>query len=264
VLATDDQPVILATKLDADSLHALAAGNVDVLWHKAYYPLAACNAALPAIRSECSRSSYTLTSDLQSLGTSVGEAAENTANEQRYFDTALDTARLIRSDLFEDRRSPIDCVRLDIDEIWPYGAALARRDTKPMLSGIIRRWTAGGHANPHIDQRQTPVLTHLSLIRRLGVNVYISVPGANQGGEIQFWGKVLDEQEYGRAKRSDYGLDRSLLSAPLLVIEPGVGDLIAFEASRIHSVESIKSGDRVTAACFLGITALDERIHIFA
>lgn len=263
-LEIDDAPIILAERLDAASLIALAAGEVDILWHKAFYAPEECRAALPAIRYECERSTYTLTTDLQSLGTSIGEAAESDAGEARYFATALATTHLIRHDIFGHHISPIDLIRLTVDELWPFGASVARRGAIAMLSGIIRRWTEGGQANPHIDQRQTPVLKHLSLQRRLGVNVYVSVPGEDQGGEIEFWGKVHDENQYVRAKRADYGLDRSILGEPQLAITPGTGDLIAFEASRIHSVARIKSGERVTAACFLGVTAMDQPIQIFA
>jgi len=91
------------------------------------------------------------------------------------------------------------------------------------------------------------------LARRIGVNIYIAVPGEGDGGEIEFWDRVTDERSYERVKRPDYGLNRADLGAPLSSIKPLQGDLIAFDASRIHSVSEVRGGERVTAATFIGV-----------
>jgi len=252
-LQIERAPFMLSRELNQDSLQGLINGLISVIWCQGYYPRQLCDMVLPNIRKALEASHYTLTRDLQSLGTSIGEASENKENEARYLASALATAKRIRHDIFHPARSPIDQFRLELDELWPYGATVARYQGGPMLSGILRRWKQGGQANPHIDQMDIPLLKPLTLSRRIGVNVYLAVPPENGGGEIEFWDRVTDERSYENAKRTDYGLNRSDLGPCLQAIKPGQGDLIAFDAARIHSVAQVIAGERVTAACFIGV-----------
>ena len=264
-LELDTQPIQVADTFDRASLLGLAEGSVSIIWHREFYPRVLCEDALPAIRRAAEASSYTLTSDLQSLGTSIGEAVESEANEARYFATSESTAQLIRKELFATQPSPIDLIRVTADELWPGGAMVGRRNGDLMLSGIIRRWTSGGKAKPHMDQRLIPLLAHFELEKRIGINVYVSVPPTGRGGEIEFWGRVTDESSYVENKDPDYGLQRTPLGEPLLTITPTQGDLIAFDAARLHSVAEVTDGERVTAACFLGIPAKESLpIRVFA
>jgi len=245
-------------------MHALGKGELDVIWHPRFYSVEVCEAVLPAIRTACEASDYTLTNDLQSLGTSMGEAEQSLERTAMYFATASQTRQMIRKDLFAPFLSPIDLIRLLADEAWPQGAVIARSKGRPMLSGIVRRWVAGGQANPHIDQKDLPILADLDLKRRIAVNVYLATPGQSQGGDIEFWGRIEDESEYEAMKRSDYGVNRTNLGVPPLSISPSPGDLIAFDASRLHGVRGLERGERVTAACFLGVRGKDYPLYQFA
>ncbi|MET7767182.1 2OG-Fe(II) oxygenase [Nocardia sp. NPDC005366] len=131
-----------------------------------------------------------------------------------------------------------------------------------MLPSIIRRWPRGGHANPHIDQRLLPLLDSFELKRRIGVNVYIQTPEA--GGEIEFWDRRSNEDNYVTTKRSDYSLDREGLGEPHLSLRPCQGDLIMFDAARLHGVRRVSVGSRVTSACFLGVRSTAEPLIVFA
>ena len=265
-LDIENSPLTICDQLNEENLRKLAGGEISAIWHKNYYPEELCNNVLGAIRLACEDTKYTLTDDLQSLGTSIGEAAENEENKSRYFATSSDTIKLIRDDIFSGVMSPIDKFRLELDEMWPKGANIGRGiDGNLMLSGIIRRWTKHGHANPHIDQLDIPILRHFELSMRIGVNVYLSIPEDGSGGEIKFWGKVLDERSYEYAKRADYGLNKEDIGLPLGSIKPGKGDLIAFDAARIHSVAELKNGERVTSACFVGVPRdADKSLVLFA
>ncbi len=142
--------------------------------------------------------------------------------------------------------------------------ALARYDSKLMLASTIRRWQKGGQANPHIDQRNIKLLRSLNLTARIGTNVYLQTPGKGKGGGLEFWKKKFTEPEYEAVKRMDYGLDREMLGPPDIVLYPEMGDLILFNAASVHGVEEIQAGNRVTAACFIGVNDEATPLRIFA
>ncbi|MEU6021615.1 2OG-Fe(II) oxygenase [Micromonospora sp. NPDC048871] len=223
-----------------------------------------CRAVLPAVVRVCEASRYTLTGDFQSIGTSIGEAGESTANEDRYMATAAETTELIRREVFAGRLSPLDDLRLRLDETWPDGATVARHEGRMMLPGIIRRWPAGGHANPHIDQRAIPLLAAHRLRRRIGTNIYLEVPPPDNGGEVEFWTLWTDEGSYDAHRRSDYGLDRADLGEPHWSCAPRQGDLLMFDAARVHGVRRVDQGSRVSAACFVGVPSPGEPLVVFA
>lgn len=262
---THTSEVRLADELSATSLNQLAAGDVDVIWHRSFYRPEQCEKVLPAITAACETATYTLTVDLQSIGTSVGEAAESEANHRRYLSEAPATTRRIRDDILDGVLAPVDRLRLLLDELWPHGATVARDASgdRHLLPGILRRWPSGGHANPHIDQTETSVLGHLGLRRRIGCNVYMQLPGVGGGGEIEFWPRIAAD-EYARMRRPDYGLDRSKLGEPAFSVLPSQGDLVMFDASLIHGVAAIRGGARVTAACFVGVRDRDLPLVTFA
>lgn len=253
-----------ADHLGAESLRQLVAGKVDLIWHRAFYAVAECEKAMPAIIRECEAARYTLTSDFQSLGTSIGEAAESAAHADRYFATAPSTTELIRRGIFAGQLSPIDLLRLSFDDLWPHGATVGRNEGRNMLPGIIRRWPSGAHANPHIDQREIPLLSHYALNCRIGANIYLEVPEPGSGGEIDFWGLYEREDDYVQDKRPDYGLDRESLGEPFWSCLPAQGDLLMFNAARVHGVRRVTQGARVTAACFIGARSDDEPLTVFA
>jgi len=247
-----------------ETLLMLGEGKVDIIWHREFYPVENCRNALPRIIDACEAAAYTLTSDLQSLGTSIGEATESEDNTARYFDTAAQTTKLIRESIFGGFTAPGDAVRLLADEWWPSGAMVGRRGDRQMLPSIIRRWPKGGQANPHIDQKSIPLLDLYDLVRRIGVNVYLETPRPGAGGEIEFWNRFGDENAYLFIKRDDYGVNRDGLGDPLYEILPGQGDLVMFDAARLHGVRKVTEGSRVTAACFLGVRSRMEPLVVFA
>lgn len=257
-------PLRYHEELTPASLHQLATGELDLIRHRGFVPAGHCEAVLPRVVAECELARYTLTSDLQSLGTSLGEVTASPELTGQYFATAPVTTALIRDRIFGSLTSPLDRLRLWLDEAWPYGAGVARHEQRMMLPGIIRRWPLGGQANPHIDERGIELLAGLQLSRRIGVNVYLEVPPAGCGGEVEFWGRPDNEHDYARQRRPDYGLDRELLGEPHRVVAPELGDLLMFDAARIHGVRKVSQGSRVTAACFVGVRTQADPLVVFA
>ena len=253
-----------ATKITESNLKDLISGKILAIWCRGYIEKKVCDMSIDRIISAVEKDTYTLTSDLQSLGTSIGEAHESIENENEYFATATQTTQLIRNVIFSHTLSPIDKLRLELDEIWTGGATLGKYNSKPMLAATIRRWKGEGSANPHIDQTEIKLLKDLDLKVRIGANLYVRTPDDNCGGGLEFWEKKYTAQEYDKLKRSDYGLDRDLVGPPDMVIHPDDGDLILFNAGVLHGVEKLIKGNRVTTACFLGYSSEDKPLRIFA
>ena len=86
----------VADEFSPSTLRKLILGELEVIWHKGFFPASVAAEAVPRIELACEAANYTMTSDLQSLGTSIGEAAESEENCSRYFATAQRTTALIR------------------------------------------------------------------------------------------------------------------------------------------------------------------------
>ncbi|MFY1622487.1 2OG-Fe(II) oxygenase [Micromonospora sp. WMMD735] len=252
-------------RLTPGSLRDLATGEIDLIWHREYFPPAECDAVLPRVVAAVAAANFSLTTEFTSVGTSMGQVANGGDVVRRYLDDAPATTRLIRHEVFAGRQSPTDLIRLDLDEMWPYGATVGRHEGRMMLPGVLRRMTPGGRGRPHIDRRQIPLLDTYRLRRRLGVNIYLEVPAPGDGGEIDFWGR-LGEDEFVALKADpfDYGLDPERVGPPHDTVLPGQGDLVMFEAGRMHGVREVRRGCRTSAACFVGVRGDTDPLLLFA
>lgn len=239
-------------------------GGIDAIHHENFWKCENQTEVLDRIRSACEQSEYTLTKDLQSLGTSIGEYDSDPALQSVYFADAPKLSARIRQDFFFNAPNPLDALRANLDEFWGRGCTVARDELGHMLPAVVRRWIAGGSANPHIDACDIPALRHLQIQRRIGTNIYLAVPPDGCGGEIEFWGRIRTESEYNSYKREDYGLDRAVLGEPLAVLKPQSGDLLMFDASQVHAVAALTEPDRVSLACFVGYSSTDRPLMVFA
>ncbi|MEU0383795.1 2OG-Fe(II) oxygenase [Streptomyces chartreusis] len=255
-----------AADLSYDALTGLIKGDLDLIWCRGYSPPGVYAAAGPRIETACDASTYTLTPDFQCVGVSIGEANESREKAEQYVAEGAATTRFISESLFAGVGSPVDRLLAQLDALWPTGAEVARTSAgSPALLNVIRRWRSGGQANPHIDQRNSDVLGGYAFTRRLGVNVYLEVPPQDGGGELELWDRVVrDELEYREQRRPDYGLDRERLGAPDWTVRPADGDLLIFDAARVHGVRRLTKGQRVAMACFLGVRGADDSLALFA
>lgn len=160
--------------------------------------------------------------------------------------------REIRS-LFAPYVSPVDLVRLMLDEIWPLGARLTRPDGRVLPAGIIRRWEENEYIEQHQDQAQAPIYNAYGVEVLLAANVYLGVP--KKGGGLMLWRTGYDREPYEQARDNEKGglqLEYFTGEPPAITVDPSEGDLIVFGAGRIHQVERQIGGKRYTASCFIG------------
>jgi hypothetical protein len=252
-------------ELTAETLWQLALGDIDLIHHRGYYDPKLCEAVLPAVIDACAAAQFDLTKEFTSVGVSMGQVAAGGDNVQRYLDTATATTRMIRQQIFAGLACPTDQLRLELDEMWPAGAMVARHEGRAMLPGVLRRMTPGGRGSPHMDRCGIPLLDRYRLTRRLGVNVYLEVPPPGEGGETDFWGRVGEAEFVAmKADPADYGLDPDLLGPPWHSLLPEQGDLAIFDAGRLHGVREVRSGYRTSSASFVGVRGPADPLVLFA
>jgi len=190
-------------------------------------------------------------SDIDSFWSAYGDETRR----NRYFDSALPLQRRLR-DLSSPYSSPIDVLRLALDEAWPAGACLLSMSGRKLPFGITRLWETGSTALPHQDVLWREIGRDgeaASQVGQLGVNVYLETSGS--GGELELWNFKVSDIEYERSSndyRGSYGYPRSMLPEESVVVTPEVGDLILLDTTRVHAVRGVTEGRRITLSGFIG------------
>lgn len=145
--------------------------------------------------------------------------------------------------------SPIDRIRLELDEIWATGAQVAHYEGHKMFVGIGRVTPAADSCilekQPHVDCLPQTIC---QLDGQFSANVYLHMP--ESGGALEVWNvPPLSQAEIAALpKGKDWRVE---LPAPIF-IHPQVGELILFNTRRLHAVQSFEEGVRVSIQCFIG------------
>lgn len=216
----------------------------------------------------CDSLSYKLL-ESQNIQTYTHETIENDKIEQKYYGvnrvgTPFNmTYNLTQKDLIEryyhdaafgietmrsfcyPALSPIDKLRLELDENFLPGATVAHFQNKKMLAGIGRISLASlsylSEEQPHFDALP---LKYATLDVQLAANIYLKVP--DEGGDLELW-NVPSLTPLSKVA-SDW---RSELP-PSIKIKPRKGDLIIFNCRKPHAICAFKGNERVTAQVFIG------------
>jgi hypothetical protein len=203
---------------------------------------------------------FTPTDTFYSAGTPFNVALKGEATFLRYFEDALPAVRRQRTATRD--LTPIDRLRLELDEVWPFGAHIASYKGLKMSVGIGRVMTPGGMLDGIAKTEGMCHVDGFSFRNQdsgfFSANVYLRVP--DSGGELTIWNvgttpttaacnlsllKMLLDFD---AKSQEY--IRSKLPPPL-VVRPEPGDLIIIDSTRPHSVRGFAQGVRVTLQSFI-------------
>lgn len=133
--------------------------------------------------------------------------------------------------------SPIDRLRLELDEIAPLGAGLHRKDGRVSLAGVGRVMDTSGEL-VHADTGRRNCLT---------ANVYLRMPGT--GGGTRIW---KYDGEY-RNSPASYLFESGEIpeSTPCCLVEPAEGDLVVWNPTLPHAVRPFEGGPRLTMQTWL-------------
>ena len=141
--------------------------------------------------------------------------------------------------------SPIDKLRLVLDEVYPDGATVAAFEGRKMLAGIGRITKAElsymSAEQPHFDALPE---RYAQLDGQLAANIYLKVP--DKGGELELW-DVAPVNPLSEAPE-----DWRAVLPQSIKIKPEVGDLVIFNCRRPHAVCEFQGDDRVSVQMFMG------------
>lgn len=184
------------------------------------------------------------------LGTEQGSA-----ERRRYYAAALANIRALRA-AARPALSPIDALRLELDELWPAGARLASFEGEKMFFGIGRVMSADTSVRsedaPHIDELPSSIFP---LAGQFAANIYLSMP--NIGGELELW------HSFGRLSGGTLLPSGRPSDVADITIKPEVGELVIFNAWRLHAIRRFDSGTRSSLQGFIGCVTTSEPLMLW-
>lgn len=251
--------------ISKDSLIALHHGDLDAIRVAGFYPAELCR----VITQKLIDSPLYTVNDKLTLANRIGQSFflgyESPEIKERYWANAVRLAQDIRR-LCEPYLTPIDKLRVQLDELWPAGAMLASIEGRKMYAGVVRVIKQGGSSEPHQDTlpwhvRDCPVAQ--SFVGQLSANTYLSMP--SQGGELQLWRLTLDEEQSAQLEtKGSYGLKGDALPPPDYEILPENGELILINTRRVHAVKECHGAQRVSWSNFIGFAGSDNPLLLWS
>lgn len=144
--------------------------------------------------------------------------------------------------------SPIDKLRLTLDENYMFGSNLANFEGHKMFSGIARYTSADAHlsAHAHVDSL-TP---DKAFDDQFAANIYLTQP--EDGGELLYWSnhQKLTPSEVHDEKMNQYLWD--LPADEAIKIKPEKGDLLLFSTQIPYAIAPFSKGERISLQTFIG------------
>lgn len=238
-------------------IEALLTDAVDVVRIRAFTDPHAAVRIARRLERHPSHAVYRNTAELERVGESHFETHDASgATDPDALAAYLDAADRLMEEL-RGLCAPDDS---PFDALWrmlarTVGIERASVSGQPMFAGIVRIFPEGSELLPHNDDfaRDAPGLEFaVSLQGQLAVNVYLETP--LRGGELELWRWRPTHEQLDRVRLagSGYGADRSLLPAPEVTVGVAPGDLVVFDAARVHAVRRQAVGRRIGVSCFLG------------
>jgi hypothetical protein len=255
-------------KLSGSDVMALANDQLLLLVVEDFYPADACKRfAQKIMDSECvERYTHELVVNGkleqqyfgvdrlgQPFNATYGASADSQACEHYY--RSVEPVRERMRGLARPAVTPIDKLRLELDEQCPQGATVASFQGRKMLTGIARITRAAyskmSAEQPHFDALPEK---YTVLDAQLAANIYMAVPPT--GGELELWDvpplhPLATPPDDWRA-----ALPRSFK------VQPRLGELILFNCRRPHAVGAFSGADRVSAQAFIGYRR-NERLQLW-
>jgi hypothetical protein len=250
---------------DLQHLDAMCKGSEFALVVKRYADQTLCAEIAKRVRDAIEKHRASGSSIYVTDAIPFFNAIENDERYKTYFSTSLSYMRHMR-EICSPFLSPADKVRLDLDEIWPFGAGVMDLQGKKMVFGITRIWKLGSEGLPHQDvlHRELPSEAKAMMVtRQFGINIYLTTP--KKGGQLEIWNRIIEDEEWRRlGVPGSYGFSRDILPSEPTVIEPEAGDLIVINTQHVHAIKPVSSGDRITTSGFMAYFGDNRPIELWS
>ena len=257
--------VRVARRLDVGDLQDVILGKCAAVRIPGFCSKSVCEHAMKELRSReiVDYHNATGVGKFKGIGMAYFEA-ENDQSRKELFSQVHSSILGVRC-IFDPFRSPIDEVRLTLDEQWSPGASLLRHgEGKIMYAGLMR--AIKGSILPHedkLDRDDSDLASRVHYVGQVAFNCYLSMPPV--GGEIQLWNLSLETSKYDELRGDSYGIDRDKLPPPDLTIRPEEGEFIAFNGRNIHAVTACAQGVlRTTVSGFMLYQGEDRPLHVWS
>jgi hypothetical protein len=259
----DKELVIEEAALSFSNLRALINHEIQILRIPGFISPEDCKNISKGLKST-GYNDYLNAPSVGRIGMSYFETGRKQEIVDHYFATALKNINTLRK-ACAPHPCPIDTLRCNFDEIWPGGCGLQDLYGKKMFVGLSRCMKPGIPLLAHHDMfgRHAPNTPEAaSLISQFGINVYVDVPEV--GGELAMWMNEISDEEFLERRGQHYGVPLELLDPPDFTVKPQNGDLILFNARKMHAVLAGEGCDRLTISAFLGYRSINERLTVWS
>ena len=271
---SDGSKVIVVKQLTSDSLRSLIEENNVCAIHVPSF----CPPDVAESLSKSALEEYThwklggvISTDMFYAGGSIPkEVADHSWPDfYRYFGEREDF--VYRQRAMSGGTWPVDRLRLELDEAWPFGACLDQylgQKLRPAIMRIMHEkndYTLSAPKHGFIHTDDPPRLK--SLQGTYSANIYLKIPEEGEGGDLYIWSvnftrlkgiyNYLNAQILTMLMNQDYSFDIkwqqklfNLLPKPN-IIKPKTGDLVILHSGRPHAVTPVTKGVRVTNQLFI-------------
>jgi len=260
--------VKIVEEIDASDLMGLVTGQVSMLVKRGFMSEDDCCELVAMMYGGALFTKYKDAPEIEkAFGTPYFETSDDPEAAEAYFENApVDLASM--REAFAPLLHPIDKLRLVLDEGWSGGAMLLKdKSRRTAFAGVCRAFGVGASALPHTDHVKLDDTSELFEGRpngQLAANIHLQTA---VGGEVVVYDFPTTP---GQAKElllpDSYGVDMRMLpeDTPRTVYHAQRGDLVLFDATRVHAVRPVRKGRRITASCFLWLDSLYRPLRLFS
>ncbi|MBS3030735.1 MAG: 2OG-Fe(II) oxygenase (plasmid) [Dolichospermum sp. DET50] len=265
--------IISAKELEEWHLIGLLDHSIDAVIVPNYFLEQECITISERIKKSQYFHAYPGHPSVSRLGQELFECGESEIELAKQQEKALTLIKEMRR-LVHPYISPIDRLRIELDDIWRCGCNLAKLGDKKVFAGVVREHQEDSPGQPHCDVMGWGFLESYkdkpNLINNIAANVYLKMP--ESGGETILWDEWPTQSEYKNGEYSivhntdvpdSVSFDSTKIAQPKLEIQPNQGDLILFNSMRIHAVKKIETGVRMTWGCLIGYSGTDKPLVIW-
>ncbi len=249
--AVEARPV--ASVLTTETLMQLAANELAAIHVRGFYPAEIAERVARGIIDHPQLGYYTkkYTSTVGRVCMPHIDSEWNSELTRKYHAESVANIHGLRR-IFYPHLSPVDHVRLLLQELWPSGADIQRLHGRTCFVGAFRVFRPEkSFFLPHHDrlEEETDAPEIQGLVQQLVANIYLQVAG--KGGDLQLWLREATPSENVRIRDVE-GLLLDAVEDPRITIHPEAGDLIIFSSRQLHAVTPPIGTTRVGMAAFIG------------